>query len=139
MTVSQIHSDTAIFFLCLPFLWQDYPQSVIRPFATAKGKTRQPAQRIVAFQTTACFNENNVSFYEKQRVLLMKTTCRFMKNNGLFSANVRRQKNNLRTIHQKQSFSKCKNTYNHPFTRVRVRTHHRSFCFFAVTSVTPQS
>ena len=81
--------------------WQDYPQSVIRPFATAKGKTRQPAQRIVAFQTTTCFNENNVSFYEKQRVLLMKTTYRFMKNNGLFSVNVRRQKNNLRTTLQK--------------------------------------
>lgn len=59
-----------------------------------------------------------------------------MKNNGLFSANVRRQKNNLRTIHQKQSFSKCENTYNHSLSRARVRTHYRSFCLFAVTSVT---
>ena len=66
----------------------------------------------------------------------MKTTCRFMKNNGLFSVNVRRPKNNQRTIHQKQNFSKCKNTYNHSLSRARVRTHHRSFCFYAVTSVT---
>ena len=88
-------------------------------------------------KTTCRFDENNVSFYEKQRVLLMKTTYRFMKNNGLFSVNVRRLKNNQRTTHQKQSFSKCENTYNHSLSRARVRTHYRSFCFFAVTSVTP--
>ena len=30
----------------------------------------------------------------------------------------------------------CENTYNSALSRVRARTHHRSFCFFAVTSVT---
>ena len=30
----------------------------------------------------------------------------------------------------------CKNTYKTILSRVRARTHHRSFCFFAVTSVT---
>ena len=30
----------------------------------------------------------------------------------------------------------CKNTYKTIPSRVRARTHHRSFCFFAVTSVT---
>ena len=34
---------------------------------------------------TACFDENNVSFYEKWRVVLMKTTCRFMESDVLFS------------------------------------------------------
>jgi len=101
-------------------------------------KTRQPAQHIVAFQTTACFNENNVSFYEKQRVLLMKTTCRFMKNNGLFSVNVRR----LKTINEPSIKNRVFRSVKIPTitpSRARVRTHYRSFCLFAVTSVTPQS
>lgn len=67
--------------------------------------------------------KNNVSFYEKQRLVFSERS-------------EAPQKNNQRTTQQKQSFSKCKNTYNHPLSRERVRTHHRSFCFFAVTSVT---
>ena len=34
-------------------------------------------QRVVLLKTTACFNENDVSFYCKQRVFLLQTTCRF--------------------------------------------------------------
>ena len=75
-------------------------------------------------KTTCPFDENNVSFYEKQRLVFGERS---------------EAKNNQRTTHQKQSFSKCKNTYNHSLSRARARTHHRSFCFFAVTSVTPQS
>ena len=59
-----------------------------------------------------------------------------MKNNGLFSVNVRRQKTIDELPHQEQRFTKCENIYNHPLSRARVRTHHRSFCIFAVTSVT---
>ena len=62
-----------------------------------------------------------MSFYEKQRLVFSECS---------------EAKNNLQTTHQKQSFSKCENTYNHSLSRVRVRTHHRSFCLFAVTSVT---
>lgn len=33
---------------------------------------------------TAYFEENDVLFYEKWRVVLMKTTCRFMESYGSF-------------------------------------------------------
>jgi len=62
----------------------------------------------------------------------MKTTGRFVKSNGSFSSNVWMHK----STHQKQSSSKSENIYNSPFSRVRARAHHRSFCIFAVTSVT---
>ena len=35
-------------------------------------------------KTTACFTKNNGSFYQKQRLVLLKTTARFTENNGLF-------------------------------------------------------
>ena len=35
-------------------------------------------------KTTACFTKNNGSFYQKQRLVLLKTTARFTKNNGSF-------------------------------------------------------
>ena len=35
-------------------------------------------------KTTACFDENDVSFYGKRRVVLWKTTCRFMESDGSF-------------------------------------------------------
>ena len=41
-------------------------------------------QRVVLLKTTYRFTENNVSFYRKQRVVLLKTTYRFMENNVLF-------------------------------------------------------
>ena len=37
-------------------------------------------QRVVLLKTTYRFTENNVSFYWKQRVVLLKTTCRFTEN-----------------------------------------------------------
>ena len=62
----------------------------------------------------------------------MKTTCRFVESDVLFSKGVRMHKN----THQKQSSSKSENIYNSPLSRARARAHHRSFCIFAVTSVT---
>ena len=41
-------------------------------------------QRLVLLKTTARFTENNGSFYRKQRLVLPKTTARFTENNGLF-------------------------------------------------------
>ena len=41
-------------------------------------------QRVVLLKTSYRFVENNVSFYGKQRIVLLKTTCRFMENNVLF-------------------------------------------------------
>ena len=35
-------------------------------------------------KTTACFRKNDVLFWEKQRVVLRETTCRFMRNNVSF-------------------------------------------------------
>ena len=36
------------------------------------------------WKVTCCFVENDVSFYEKWRVVLWKVTCRFIQNNVLF-------------------------------------------------------
>ena len=41
-------------------------------------------QRVVLWKTTCRFVRNNVSFYEKQRVVLRETTCRFVRNNVSF-------------------------------------------------------
>ena len=41
-------------------------------------------QRVVLLKTSCRFAENNVSFYWKQRVVLLKTSYRFMENNVLF-------------------------------------------------------
>ena len=41
-------------------------------------------QRIVLEKTTCRFGKNNVSFWKKQRIVLKKTTCRFEKNNVSF-------------------------------------------------------
>ena len=100
MTVSQIHSDTAIFFLCLPFfcgkIIPNRSLDRLQQRRVRRGNQHNALlhfkRRLVLMKTTYRFMKNNVSFYEKQRVVLMKTTCRFMKNNGLFSVNVRRQK-----------------------------------------------
>ena len=37
--------------------------------------------------------KNNVSFYEKQRVVLLKTTCRFIENNVSFVGQCRNGRN----------------------------------------------
>ena len=78
--------------------------------------------RVVLMKTTACFDENNVSFYGKWRLV--------------FNARWEAQKNYGRNGTQKLSLWKSENTYNHPFLRVRVRACYRNFCVFAVTSVT---
>ena len=41
-------------------------------------------RRVVLLKTTCRFVENNVSFCWKQRVVLLKTTCRFVENNVSF-------------------------------------------------------
>ena len=41
-------------------------------------------QRLVLSKTTARFTKNNGSFYRKQRLVLLKTTARFAQNNGSF-------------------------------------------------------
>ena len=41
-------------------------------------------QRLVLSKTTARFTKNNGSFYRKQRLVLLKTTARFTENNGSF-------------------------------------------------------
>ena len=80
-------------------------------------------------KTTYRFGKNNVSFWWKQRVVLWEVTCCFQTTFGC-------RKNYRWATHQKQSFSNCKKIYNHPLSRARVRAHHRTFCIFAVTSVT---
>ena len=40
--------------------------------------------RVVLLKTTYRFTENNISFYRKQRVVLLKTTCCFVESDGLF-------------------------------------------------------
>ena len=40
--------------------------------------------RVVLLKTTYRFTENNISFYRKQRVVLVKTTCCFVESDGLF-------------------------------------------------------
>ena len=66
----------------------------------------------------------------------MKTTYRFMKNNGLFSVNIQRQKTINEPPIKSRFFRSVKIPTITPFSRARVRTHHRSFYLFAVTSVT---
>ena len=39
-------------------------------------------RRVVLRETTCHFERNNVSFYEKQRVVLRETTARFLERNG---------------------------------------------------------
>ena len=73
--------------------------------------------------------ENNVSFCEKQRVVLWEITARFLERNG--GEWTTRKSGNWKT-----GKLNCKNTYKTILSRVRARTHHRSFYFFAVTSVT---
>jgi len=55
-------------------------------FLVASLKRIIPFKLDVVFhqKTTARFNENNVSFWRKQRLVLKKTTCRFGENNVSF-------------------------------------------------------
>ena len=70
---------------------------------------------------TCRFIENDVLFYWKRRVVFFRwwvshfSTLQEYGNNGKLN---------------------CENTYNNTLSRVRVRTHNRSFIIFAVTSVT---
>ena len=80
--------------------------------------------------------ENNVSFYGKQRVVLREITCRFVRSIGSFFRTQWRGMNDPEKCKLKNGKINCKNIYKTFLSRVRARTHHRSFYFFAVTSVT---
>ncbi len=67
---------------------------------------------------TCCFIENDVSFFSGDGLVIFPL-CKSM---GIEYGNIGKLI--------------CKNTYNNPLSRVRVRTHNRSFMIFAVTSVT---
>ena len=55
-----------------------------RPVVWANDRSIIIKQRIVLVKTTCRFGENNVSFWWKQRIVLVKTTCRFEGNNVSF-------------------------------------------------------
>ena len=86
-------------------------------------------RRVVLRETTCRFERNNVSFYEKQRVVLRETTARFLERNG-------GGMNDTEKCKLKNEKLNCEKTYNIPsraYVRARI---YRSFYFFAVTSVT---
>ena len=114
MTVSQIHSDTAIFFLCLPFfcgkIIPNRSLDRLQQRRVRRGNQHNALlhfkRRLVLMKTTYRFMKNNVSFWWKQRVILMKTTCHFDENNVSFYEK------------QRLVFSECseakKQSTNHP-------------------------
>jgi len=69
-----------------------------------------------------------VLFYWKRRLVLLKTTCCFFWWWVSYFSALQEYGNNGKL--------NCENTYNNPLSRMRVRTHNRSFIIFAVTSVT---
>ena len=73
-------------------------------------------QRLVLLKTTARFTENNGSFYRKQRLVLPKTTARFAKNNGSFY-----QKQRLVLLRRKTSAE--------AFAVISSRAHHPIWLF----------
>ena len=80
-------------------------------------------RRIILEKTTARFEENNVSFWRKQRIVLEKTTCRFNDNDSLFFIGYAEGKRTIRESEIDNAKMICKNTYNQPLSRVRVRAH----------------
>ena len=81
-------------------------------------------------KTTCRFNENNVSFWRKQRIVLEKTTRRFNENDSLFFIGYTEGEseiNNAKRI--------CKNTYNQPLSHARVREHITGVFVFLLSQV----
>ena len=100
-------------------------------------------RRDVFIKTTCCFHQNDVLFSSKRRdvsikrvLVFFKTTCCFHQNDVLFSMNILMWENSITKRKSIAKIPKCKNTYNLRVTRARVYAHYKSFCVFAVTSVT---
>ena len=84
-----------------------------------------PKRQVTFPKTTGHFSQNDGSLFSKRRVTFLKTTGRFffLVEDGIVQDDIASKTN-------------CENTYNYPLSRVRARTHYRSFIVFAVTSVT---
>lgn len=92
-------------------------------------------QRVVLEKTTARFEENNVSFWRKQRIVLEKTTCRFNDNDSLFFIGYAEGKRTIGESEIDNAKRICKNTYNQPLSRVRVRAHITGVFVFLLSQV----
>ena len=86
-------------------------------------------------KTTARFEENNVSFWRKQRIVLEKTTCRFNDNDSLFFIGYAEGKRTIGESEIDNAKRICKNTYNQPLSRVRVRAHITGVFVFLLSQV----
>ena len=86
-------------------------------------------------KTTYRFNENNVSFWRKQRIVLEKTTCRFNDNDSLFFIGYAEGKRTIGESEIDNAKMICKNTYNQPLSRVRVRAHITGVFVFLLSQV----
>ena len=79
-------------------------------------------------KTTARFEENNVSFWRKQRVVLMTTTRCFLLD----------KRKGKRTVGETEIENEkliCKNTYNQPLSRARVYAHITGVFVFLLSQV----
>ena len=74
-------------------------------------------------KTTCCFAENDVSFWWKRRVVLMKLTCRFVETDVSFFLLMAKGSGEAWKM-------ECENPYNPPFSRVRVRAYIQEFLCF---------
>ena len=81
--------------------------------------------------------------FTKRRVTFRKTTGHFSQNDGSLITKRRMSFSEQTEVEKPLTKEKeksvdrvCKKTFNNLLSRVRARAHHRSFYFFAVTSVT---
>ena len=86
-------------------------------------------------KTTYRFNENNVSFWRKQHIVLEKTTFRFNNNDSLFFIGYAEGKRNIGESEIDNTKMICKNTYNQPISRARVRAHITGVFVFLLSQV----
>ena len=126
-------TDISVFFLVhwlLPFCARQILQelgshfSSIDVFLSKNDVLFYWKRRLVLLKTTCCFTENDVLFYWKRRVVFFRWWI------SHFSA-LQEDENNGKL--------NCENTYNNPLSRVRVRAHITGVLSFLLSQVSQTS
>ena len=79
-------------------------------------------RRVVLVKTTCCFSKNDVLFWGKRRVVLRKTTCCFGENDVLFSMKGRERENTYPRNWNREHCIRIVKTSITPFSRAHAYT-----------------
>ena len=85
--------------------------------------------------TTCCFGENDVLFWGKRRVVLVKTTCCFGENDVLFSMKGRERENTYPRNRNREHCIRIVKTSITPFSRAHAYTHITGVFAFLLSQV----